>query len=126
MALKRIRLELARTREFPQGNPNCGYEFIAPLREDGQFDAESWKRHREDCIVRRFWQGEDDQHGMLVHGPGGRWKFSYVPDEEDDDEPIFKFNRHVMKQGEYISITDYDGVARPFHIISVHSFAPAV
>jgi hypothetical protein len=29
--LKRIRLELARSKEFPMGSANHGYEFVAPL-----------------------------------------------------------------------------------------------
>lgn len=118
MALKRIRLELARTKEFPEGNPACGYEFVAPLKPDGHLDADGWKENRDRCTVRRFWTGEDDEEGKLVHGPGGRWMFSYAPGE-DDDEPIFKFDRHLMKQGEYVSITEHDGVTRPFRIVSV-------
>lgn len=118
MALKRIRLELARTKEFPQGNANCGYEFVAPLKSDGHFDPDEWKRAKDKCTVRRFWQGEDEEKGALIHGPGGRWMFSYA-EGEDDDEPIFKFDRHVMAQGEYVSITEHDGVTRPFRIASV-------
>jgi hypothetical protein len=118
MALKRIRLELARTKEFPEGNPNCGYEFVAPLKADSHLDPEEWKRSKDKCTVRRFWQGEDDETGKLVHGRGGRWTFSYA-EGEDDDEPIFKFDRHLMKQGEYVTITEHDGIARPFRIVSV-------
>ena len=33
MKLKQIRLELARTKEFPEGNPNCGYEFVGRSRQ---------------------------------------------------------------------------------------------
>ena len=117
MALKRIRLELARTKEFPEGNRNCGYEFSAPLTADGHLDPEGWKKLREACTVRRFWEGEDDETGTLIHARG-RWMFSYEPGEEDD-EPIFKFDRHVLKQGEYISITEHDGVTRPFRIVSI-------
>jgi hypothetical protein len=118
MALKRIRLELARTKEFPEGNPNCGYEFVAPLKADGHLDPEEWKKVKERCTVRRFWTNEDDETGLLIHGRGGRWMFSYAPGE-DDDEPIFKFDRHVLTQGEYVSITEHDGVTRPFRIASV-------
>jgi hypothetical protein len=118
MALKRIRLELARTKEFPQGNVSCGYEFVAPLKADGHLDPDEWKRSKEKCTVRRFWQGQDDENGTLIHGRGGRWMFSYA-EGEDDDEPIFKFDRHVMTQGEYVSITEHDGVTRPFRIAAV-------
>src|SRR5690242_16121972 len=109
MALKRIRLELARTKEFPEGNPKCGYEFTAPLKADGRLDPEEWKREKEVCTVRRFWVGQDDENGVLIHGRGDRWFFSYDPDEDYDDEPIFKFDRHVLAQGEYLSITEHDG-----------------
>lgn len=118
MGLKRIRLELARTKDRPEGSRNCGYEFVAPLDAKGRFDVEAWKKERAACTVRRFWEGEDDERGVLVHGRGGKWMFSYAPGEEDD-EPIFKFDRHVFKEGEYVSITEHDGVTRPFRIVSV-------
>jgi hypothetical protein len=31
MTLRSIRLELARTAEFPEGSAERGYEFVAPL-----------------------------------------------------------------------------------------------
>ncbi len=47
MTLNKIRLELARTKETPAGDPNCGYEFIAPLDSAGHFDEDAWRKHRE-------------------------------------------------------------------------------
>jgi hypothetical protein len=117
MTLKRIRLELARTKEFPEGDPHCGYEFAAPLDAAGHFDAAAWTDMRARCSVRRFWRGQDDETGLLVHG-GGRWSFSYAAGS-DDDEPIFKFDRHTFVPGEYVTITEHDGVARPFKVVSV-------
>jgi hypothetical protein len=42
--------------------------------------------------VRRFWQGEEDEVGRLVHKPGGieraRWVFDYNADEDDDEAGI--------------------------------------
>lgn len=118
MALKRIRLELARTPDHPNGSPEMGYEFVAPIDDSGQFDAEEWKRSRKDCTVRRFWPQEDDEIGHLVH-TGRRWAFHYDGMEPEDDEPIFAFDRHTVKEGEYISITEHDGVQRPFKVVSV-------
>jgi len=121
VALKKVRLELARTRDFPEGSASHGYEFVAPLDPDGHLDMEEWKQYRQVCSVHRFWRGEDDETGLLVHHSGGRWVFSYEPGEEDD-EPIFKFDRHNFVVGEYVSITEHDGVSRPFRIASI---APA-
>jgi len=118
MALKRIRLELARTPEFPEGSPHHGYEFTAPLDAEGQIDLEAWKRERTACTVRRFWDGDDDTLGQLVRTRGGRWAFSYEPGEADD-EPIFRFDRHAFRQGEYVSVTEHDGITRPFKVVLV-------
>lgn len=118
MGLKKIRLELARTREEPEGNPHCGYDIIAPIDERGQFDEHAWRDNRGACSVRRFWQDAEDEHGLLLHTRSHRWVVSYKPGDEDD-EPIFNFDRHVFKAGEYLSITEHDGVTRPFKIVSI-------
>lgn len=118
MALKRIRLELARNREFPLGSAAHGYEFIAPLTADGHFDPEEWRASRARCTVRRFWPGEPEERGHLVH-KGQRWAFHYDGATPDDDEPIFRFDRHSFIEGEYVSITEHDGELRTFRIASV-------
>ena len=61
MALCRIRLELARTPDFPEGSAQHGYEFTAPLTSDGQLDRDRWRQHHGAYRVRRFWTGEDDE-----------------------------------------------------------------
>ena len=58
--LKTIRLELARTAEYPTGNPAHGYEFIAPLGDDGHIDPEQWRKQRAACTVHRFAPRQDD------------------------------------------------------------------
>jgi hypothetical protein len=67
-AFKRIRLELARSKEFPNGSANHGYEFIAPLDVNGHVDAMLWQQHRENCRVSRFW-GDGEEIGYLLHKP---------------------------------------------------------
>jgi hypothetical protein len=118
MSLQRIRLELARTPEFPNGSREHGYEFVAPLDAKGHLDASSWAASKAACTVRRFWANADDEHGVLIHRRDGRWAFSYEPGE-DDDEPIFRFDKHVFVAGEYVSVTEHDGVARPFQVMDV-------
>jgi hypothetical protein len=120
---KRIRLNLARSKEFPQGSPRHGYEFVAPLDDKGHIDLEEWKKQREHCRVRRFWEGEDDEVGFVVHKPGGpehaRWTFDYDPDRADDDESGYRFGSHAFRQGEYVSISGEDGEMHTFQVASV-------
>ena len=121
--LKRIRLTLARSKEFPQGSPRHGYEFVAPLDGNGHIDIALWRAHREHCRVRRFWEGEDDEIGFLVHKPGGpehgRWMFDYNPRRADDDESGYRFGTHAFRTGEYVSIRDEEGEMHTFVVTSV-------
>ena len=88
-SLKRIRLNVARSKQFPEGSVRHGYEFVAPLDADGHIDPKMWRQYRDHCRVRRFW-GSEEQIGQLVHKPGGkehaRWVFDYDKTAEDDDE----------------------------------------
>ena len=122
MALKRIRLELARTADFPEGSSSHGYEFVAPLDLRGHLDSSEWPQAKGACTVRRFWNHEPDEHGALIHRRNGSWAFSYAAGDADD-EPIFRFDRHLFVEGEYVTVTEHDGVARPFRVVRV---APAV
>jgi hypothetical protein len=119
MPLKRIRLELARSHEFPNGSPERGYDFIAPLDDQGHLSAQEWRQNRDRCRVRRFWAHEKDEVGRLVHKRNHQWVFDYNPTSDDDDEPGFKFDRHRFVPGEYVSITEHDGVQRTFFIKAV-------
>jgi len=119
MTLKRIRLELARDHDFPEGSRHHGYDFAAPLDEAGHLLADEWRRERERCRVRRFWQGAPDEIGHLVHKRGGAWAFDYDPKSDVDDEPGFKFNVHTFVPGEYVSITEHDHKQRTFRVVSV-------
>ncbi len=87
MTLKRIRLELARNKDYPDGSAEHGYEFRAPLRPDGQIDLEKWERQAQLCTVHHFWGTQLDERGQLIRMANGKWAFSYVVG--DDDEPIF-------------------------------------
>lgn len=123
LTLKKIRLELGRTKEFPEGNPNHGYEFVAPLTAGGQIDSAAWKAERENCSVLRFAGVAEFERGELIHPSRGRWAFSYAPGEEDD-EAIYRLVDHVFKEGEYVSITEHDGVTRPFRVARISDWRP--
>ncbi len=120
--LKRIRLNLARSKDFPAGSTRHGYEFVAPLDSAGHIDPTLWQKYRERCGVRRFW-GDEEETGRLVHKPGGkehaRWVFDYDETAEDDDEAGYRFGTHAFRPGEYVSIRDEDGGMHTFQVVSV-------
>jgi hypothetical protein len=123
-SFKRIELHLARSKEFPAGSANHGYQFVAPLDRNSYIDVDLWKAHREQCRVRRFWPGEDDQVGFLVHKAGGsehaRWVFDYDKDRVDDDESGYRFGAHAFAVGEYVTIRDQDN-DYTFKVVSVEA-----
>ncbi|TMJ00292.1 MAG: hypothetical protein E6G97_19705 [Alphaproteobacteria bacterium] len=125
-ALKRIRLNLARSKEFPGGSARHGYEFVAPLDARGHIDPQLWSEYRKFCRVRRFW-GSEEEVGRLVHKPGGsehaRWVFDYDESADDDDEAGYRFASHAFRPGEYVSIRDEEGDLHTFQVASVEPAA---
>ncbi len=119
MPMKRIRLELARDHDFPNGSGGHGYDLTAPLDGDGHLDAGDWRKQRERCLVRRFWGSDPVEHGRLVHRRGGSWVFDYDPDTDADDETTFKLDKHRFVPGEYVSVTEHDGKQRTFRVKAV-------
>ncbi len=119
MTLKNVRLELVRCADFPEGSSEFGYEIVPPLSNDGHIDTAGWEKVAEACTVRRFWKHEDDENGLLVHTNHG-WIFDYDPDAEDDDEPLFRLDDHRFNPGEYVSVTEHDGVKRTDQLVDIH------
>ena len=119
LGLKKIRLNLARTKEHPNGSSQHGYEFTAPLDDTGHIDPGEWKKHREHCRVRRFWGVEEEDIGHLVHRPGGSWAFRYDIEGDEDDEAGYRFGVHPFRPGEYVSIRDEDGELVTFQVVTV-------
>jgi len=120
MSLCKIRLELARDQDFPEGSHTHGYEFTAPLDDDSHIDHDSWKSKRDSCRVRRFWDGQDDEVGHLIRKPGGSWAFHYdLLGDPDDDEAGYRFGNHAFQAGEYVSIKEHDDVMRTFKVVMV-------
>ena len=118
MSLMRVRLELARSPDFPEGSSAHGYEFVAPLNKDGHIDASAWKTLKDKCRVTRFWGDSPEETGSLRH-VGRGWRFDYDKSDSSDDEPFFKLDKHALSPGEYVSITEHDGVQRPFRVLMV-------
>ena len=78
----------------------------------------------------RFWPGEPDQHGVLVHRPGGAggatWMIDYDQDRADDDEAGYRLGTHTFQVGDYVSIRDADGDMNTFRVAEVQPAAAAM
>lgn len=118
MTWKTIRLELARTPEFPEGSAARAYVLRLPLDAEGVIDEAAYRAERERAVVRRLWLGESEQSGLLIRKRRG-WAFSYEPGDEDD-EAIFHLETHRIRPGEYLTLTEADGGRLPFKIVHCH------
>lgn len=118
--LQNITLRLARNQEFPEGSPERGYEITAPLDASGRLDADAWRKVRGRCRVRRFWAGEDDRTGQLIHDAGGAggatWKIDYDPGAFETGATGYRLDAHRFIVNEYVSIRDIDGQSYTFKI----------
>ena len=134
MRLYRVRLELARCRDFPDGSAERGYELTLPLHGDGALDVPACESRPDGCRVQRFWPGEGEEAGHLVHRGDHRWSIRFEdgdgkaepepepesPDDVDDDEePIFQLDRHRIVNGQYLTIRERDAVERTFRVVRI-------
>jgi hypothetical protein len=120
MSLSHIRLELARDHDFPEGSRERGYEFIAPLSDEGRILVPEWNVQRDRCRVRRFWSEEPDEIGHLIRKPGGSWAFHYdLHGDPEDEETGYRFGDHKFLLGDYVSIKEHDGALRTFQVVAI-------
>jgi hypothetical protein len=121
--LRKIRLELARTRGSAEGSSLDAYEFVAPLDENDHIDLEAWRERRPLCFVHRIEGGRIVERGVLVHRAGGAggatWAFDYEPGGGVEEETGFRFGAHAFTPGEYVSIRDENGEPRTYRVAKV-------
>ena len=117
MNWKCIRLELARTPDFPEGSASRAYLLRLPLDEDGRIDAAAIAAEPGQATVRRFWPSEPDMIGYVIRTEDG-WAFSYEPGDADD-EAVFHLETHPIRIGEYVTLTEPDGRRLPFRVVKL-------
>jgi len=117
MSWKSIRLELARTEEFPEGSASRAYLLRLPLDEQGLIDEAALGRSPAMATVHRHWPNEPDLSGYVVRTPKG-WALSYELGDSDD-ELVFHLESHPIRMGEYITLTEPDGRRLPFKVTSL-------
>lgn len=118
--MKKIRLEMARNTDFPNGSPKHGYDIIAPLDDTDHLDHKAWRKLRDKCRVVRFWGSDEHVVGHLLHTQGGTWVFRYDLSGDDiADEWGYRLNTERFIPGEYISIIEEDGDEMIYQVVSV-------
>ncbi len=110
-----IKLELARTQEYPNGSPGRSYLIRLPLVAGGLIDEAARAGDNARATVRRFWPNEPDQSGYVLKSKNG-WVFSYAVGEVDD-ENFCQLENHPIRVGEYLTLTEADGTRNPFHVV---------
>lgn len=118
---QRIRLELARSHNHPEGSTRFGYVLMLPLDADGRVDEPALRKASELATVHRFWENEDDATGRIMRrGPKG-WVFAYGG-ERADDEPVPHLSDHVFAVGQYLAVRESSGRE---HVLRVVAIEPA-
>ena len=115
--MKRIALTLARSKDFPNGSSQIGYDFIAPLDSNGHIDLPAWKKHRR-RIQRPAFFCWCTRRAAPSMGGGCLTTMSRVT-----TTTRLAFCSDTMP-GEYVSIRDAKGTMHTFMVKSVISVSP--
>ena len=120
--LYEVSLALMRSREFPDGNPQCRYEMRVPLTADFRLDGKIRSHERNGASIRRLWCGREEQRGRLNHAQSG-WSiiFGYGVRAED---AIIGSGRERFLIGEEIAIVEPDGPTRIYSVVQVERDPP--
>ena len=113
---RKIRIELAREPDHPEGDAGVAYVILAPLDANDKIDPALWRAHREACRITRSRPSEEDEHGHLVHRQGGGWILHYESNKPDATGFHFADERFVS--GEYVSINEA-GKMHTFRVTSI-------
>ena len=117
MKWKMIRLELARTNDFPDGSVSRAYLLRLPLAEDGLIDERALRDAPAQAIARRCWPNEPEMAGYLVAANGGL-SFSDEP-AGDCSGNVFHLETRPIRMGERVLLTEPNGRKLPFRVASL-------
>ncbi|WP_423605402.1 hypothetical protein [Sphingomonas sp. MS122] len=118
-----IRLDLARSAAHPDGSREHCYLLCIPLDNHGLIDRTAIRAEPERATVLRSSPDEPERTGRVGH-TNGRWVFSYLPGDGDDEE-LFHLETHPLREGDFMTITDASGEARCFEVSSSRTLAAA-
>ena len=111
---KNIRLELARTAQFPAGSVSRGYLIRLPLGDSDHVDRRTLQKTPHRATVRRYWSTEPDEAGVV---------------EEVANEWALRCNGSVPRKllvgdlpirlGQLVSVVETNGETLPFRVASI-------
>jgi len=111
---KNIRLELARTKEFPRGSVSRGYLIRLPLNDSDGVDRSDFDLSPHLATVRRYWSTEPDEAGLVIRvGDGWALRCNGKPDR------LLEVNGRPIRLGQQVAVIDPGGATLPFRIASI-------
>lgn len=116
MNWKTIRLELARTPDFPAGSAGRAYLLRLPLAEDGGVDEAEVRQFPLRATARRFWPNQPDLAGSVIRTPAGwalRWENVACEPRPLPPCPL------SFCEGHSVVLTEPDGSRLPFRVARV-------
>lgn len=118
MTWKSIRLELAKSDNFPRGSPSRVYLFRLPLNADGSIDERAVRDLPGEATVRRFWPSEPDLAGYVLPAQRG-WDLAYDPFQPGAARGRLESN--ALRLGDWVMLTEPDGARLPFGVVSIEA-----
>lgn len=114
---KSIRLELARTEEFPEGSASRAYLLRLPLDQNDLIDEQALGSAPAMATVQRHWPNQPDVSGYVIRTSIG-WALAYESGDSHSGN-VFHLDPHPIRIGEQITVTEPDGRKLPFRVSSL-------
>ena len=111
---KKIRLELARTKQFPSGSVSRGYLMHLPLDCRGNIDSTTLARKPHQATVHRYWSTEPDESGIVVPLEDG-WALRC----NGSADRMLLLDGQPFRLGDQVSVLDATGEILPFTVASI-------
>jgi hypothetical protein len=111
---KTIRLELARTRDYPNGSPGRAYMLHLPLDGASRVDEQAVLESPGRATFSRHWASDPDESGHL-HRCGQRWLMR-SPGRADRSIDLTDW---PLRLEQHISLFGEDGMTLPLRVVSV-------
>jgi hypothetical protein len=122
MAVVRITLALTAGPGLPEGSTAHRYEIELALDSGGHPDAAAWLADPEPWRARRIQPDTDPVQGDVQHEPDHGWSirfFGTAAEGPDAPETMFDCGSDPVRPGEYVTVTEPDGVEWTYRVVAV-------